>query len=117
MLRVAPSTASRIVRRGFSVSSARGVEPSKPPNARIVKTEPAMTALRVPSGACDVLNTLRVLALPAWNTSSTPSTTNTPTSKMPSTVPRRAEARIPYRPAAITMSAPRIVHGHHRSAG
>ena len=40
---VAPSTARRIVLRGSRASSASGAAPSKPPNARMLKTDPAMT--------------------------------------------------------------------------
>jgi hypothetical protein len=78
------------------VSSANGVAPSNPPKARIVKIEPVMTALMPPlSGVCPVPNTLNVFALPAWKIRNTASTTNTATSKMPSTVPSRADVRMP----------------------
>ena len=39
-------TASWMVRRGLRASSASGAAPSKPPNARTLNTEPAMTPER-----------------------------------------------------------------------
>ena len=86
-----------IVRLGFLASSASGAAPSNPPKARIVYTEPPITPAmpRNPGGVYLVVNTLRVLLLPAWNIRKIASTTNTPISNTPRTVPSRAEVRIP----------------------
>ena len=55
-----------------------------------------MTALMPPlSGVCPIPKTVSVFALPAWNTSNNARTRNTATSKMPSTVPSRADVRMP----------------------
>lgn len=70
-----------------------------------------------PSAVCEVPNTERVLSAPAWPMSSTAKTTKTSTSKMPSTVPNRAEARTPKYPASAMIAAPSSDHGHHSSAG
>ena len=98
MLSVAPRTARRIVRRGSRASSASGVAPSNPPNARIVKTDPAMTPVSPwysPAGVCPVPKTDSVLWLPACTISSTARTRKTAISKMPRIVPRPAEVRMP----------------------
>lgn len=70
-----------------------------------------------PSAVCEVPNTERVLSGPARPMSSTAKATKTSTSKMPSTVPNRAEARTPKYPARAMITAPSSDHGHHRSAG
>ena len=95
--RVASSTARGMVRRGFLASSASGAAPSNPPKARIVYTEPPITPVRPrkPGGVYFVVNTLRVLLLPAWTTKKTARTRKTPISNRPRTVPSRAEVRMP----------------------
>lgn len=115
----APSTARRMVRRGSLVSSARGAAASKPANARIVYTDPANTALMPspPPGAFPVPNTDRVLSGPALPISTTANPTKTSTSKMPRTVPNRAEARTPKYPAAAMTADPSSDQGHQRPAG
>jgi len=94
---VASSTAAWIVRRGLRASSASGAAPSKPPNARIVKTDPAITPFSPwkPGGVYFVVKTLRVLWPPAWITSSTPMIRKTAISKTPSTVPSLADVLTP----------------------
>jgi hypothetical protein len=97
MSSVASSTARGMVRRGLRASSASGAAPSNPPNARITYTDPPITPVRPwnPAGVYLVVNTLSVLLLPACTTKNTASTRNTPISVMPSTVPSRAEVRMP----------------------
>ncbi len=91
------STARWIVRRGFLVSSASGAAPSKPPKARIVKTDPAITPLMPwnPVVVYLVVKTDKVLLLPACTTRKMASTRNTPISNTPRTVPSRAEVLMP----------------------
>ena len=86
-----------MVRRGFLASSASGAAPSNPPKARMVYTEPPITPARPrkPGGVYLVVNTLRVLWLPAWTTKKTARTRNTEISNTPRTVPSRAEVRMP----------------------
>ena len=97
MSSVASSTARRTVRRGSRASSASGAAPSKPPKARIVYTDPAITpAMPACSGGVwPVPKTDSVFAEPAWMISRTARITNTAISKMPSTVPSPAEVRMP----------------------
>ena len=97
MSSVASSTARGMVRRGSLASSASGAAPSKPPNARMVYTDPPITPARPrkPGGVYFVVNTLSVLWLPACTTKKTARTTKTAISNKPSTVPSRAEVRMP----------------------
>lgn len=92
------STASRTWRRGCCASSASGAASSKPMNARVLKTEAAI----IPENpryfgllANWVLNTDRVLWLPALAISVMASARITRISKAPSSMPARVEARIP----------------------
>ncbi len=85
----------------------------------MTKTDPAMTpdSPWKPAGVYLVVNTERVLWLPAWNTRRMAMIRKTAISKTPRIVPNLAEVRTPKYPAAKMISRPRIAHGHHRFAG
>src|SRR5262247_3630521 len=109
-------TARPMVRLGSRASSASGAAASKPMNARIVYTDPAITPLRPskPSTvANDVPNTLAVLAPPASTISQIASAVNTPISNSPSSVPTRVLIWIPYQPSRNTTIAATSAAIHH----
>ncbi len=107
-----------MVRRGSRASSAKGAAASNPMKARTVKTEAANTPenpLKPGLFANFVVNTDSVL----WSARAIRNSaraTNTPISNNPSTVPVRADTRIPRYPRKNTIAAPTRTHGHHRSA-